>query len=101
MIRSKYDNRYKEIGRKVAQYRSAAGYTQEDFANKLGISYSYIAQIEAPNQVKRMSLEVLFEIAEALNIDIKDLLWKYTLLVNGYFLFLYFIKHQHICLTVL
>ena len=74
MIHSKYDTRYKEIGRKIAKYRVATGYTQEDFANKLGISYSYIAQIEAPNQVKRMSLEILFEIADALNIDIKDLL---------------------------
>lgn len=74
MIRSKYDNRYKEIGRKIARLRAASGYTQESFANKVGISYSYIAQIEAPNQVKRMSLEVLFEIADALDVDIKELL---------------------------
>lgn len=74
MIHSKYDTRYKEIGRKIAKYRTSIGYTQEDFANMLGISYSYIAQIEAPNQVKRMSLEVLFEIADALKVDVKDLL---------------------------
>ena len=43
-------------------------------ANKVGISYSYLTQIEAPNVVKKMSLEVLFDIADVLNIDIKDLL---------------------------
>ncbi|MBQ9266833.1 MAG: helix-turn-helix transcriptional regulator [Clostridia bacterium] len=74
MIHSKYDKRYKEIGRKIAKYRSEQGYIQETFANALGVSYSYIAQIEAPNQAKRMSLELLFEIAELLNIDVKDLL---------------------------
>lgn len=40
----------------------------------VGISYSYITQIEAPHVVKKMSLEVLFDIAEALNTDIKNLL---------------------------
>ena len=50
------------------------GYIQETFANALGVSYSYVAQIEAPNQAKRMSLELLFEIAELLDIDVKDLL---------------------------
>lgn len=74
MISSKYDNKYREIGRKIAKYRIEQGYTQNAFANKLGISTSYIAQIEAPNQTKRMSLELLFEIADLLGLDIKDLL---------------------------
>jgi hypothetical protein len=33
-----------------------------------------MTQIEAPNVVKKMSLEVLFDIADTLKIDIKDLL---------------------------
>lgn len=74
MVNSKYDNRYKDIGRKIAKYRKEQGYIQETFANALGVSYSYVAQIEAPNQAKRMSLELLFEIAELLDIDVKDLL---------------------------
>jgi len=40
----------------------------------VGISYSYLTQIEAPNVEKKMSLEVLFDIASALEIDIKELL---------------------------
>ena len=38
------------------------------------MSYSYLTQIEAPNVVTKMSLEILFDIADTLEIDIKDLL---------------------------
>ena len=70
----KHSNRYKEIGIKIAKYRNKKGLTQEQLANEVGVSYSYITQIEAPNVVKKMSLEILLDIAETLDIDIKDLL---------------------------
>ena len=70
----KYDKKYKSIGIKISEYRLKRKLTQEELANKVGISYSYLTQIEAPNVVKKMSLEVLFDIADALKIDIKDLL---------------------------
>lgn len=75
MIESvKYGERYKIIGQNIAKYRKQKGLSQEELANGVGISYSYIIQIEAPNVVKKMSLEVLFDIAKYLEIDIKDLL---------------------------
>lgn len=70
----KHDKKYKSIGIKISEYRLKRKLTQEELANKVGISYSYLTQIEAPNVVKKMSLEVLFDIADALKIDIKDLL---------------------------
>lgn len=70
----KYSERYKNIGIKISKYRIKKNLTQEELANQVGISYSYLTQIEAPNVVKKMSLEVLFDIADVLNIDIKDLL---------------------------
>ncbi|MCI8291108.1 MAG: helix-turn-helix transcriptional regulator [Clostridia bacterium] len=70
----KYSDKYKNIGTKISKYRIKNGLTQEQLANKVGISYSYLTQIEAPNVIKKMSLEVLFDIADVLNIDIKDLL---------------------------
>ena len=76
----KYGDRYKQIGCKIAKYRQKTNLTQEQLANKIGISYSYMTQIEAPNVEKKMSLEVLFDIANALNIDVKDLKvgqWRY------------------------
>lgn len=70
----KHGERYKNIGIKISKYRIKRGLTQEQLANKVGVSYSYITQIEAPNVVKKMSLEVLYDIADVLKIDIKDLL---------------------------
>ena len=71
---AKYDKRYIEIGKKVAKYRKQEGLSQEELANEVGISYSYVTQIEAPKVVKKMSLEVLFDIADVINIDVKDFL---------------------------
>ena len=70
----KHSERYKNIGIKISKYRNKRGLTQEDLANAVGVSYSYITQIEAPNVVKKMSLEVLFDIADTLKVDITDLL---------------------------
>lgn len=70
----KYEERYKRIGQNIAKQRKQKGLSQEELANGVGISYSYIIQIEAPNVVKKMSLEVLFDIADYLEIDVKDLL---------------------------
>ncbi len=71
---SKHDEFYKRLGRNIAKIRLEKGYTQESFANKVGISYSYYTQIEAPNVVTKMSLETLLDIAEALDVDIKEFL---------------------------
>ena len=73
-MRMKHSERYKNMGMQIRKYRNKLGLTQEELANKVGISYSYLTQIEAPNVVKKMSLEVLYDIADVLNIDIKDLL---------------------------
>ena len=50
---SKYDERYKKIGQNIAKYRKEKGLSQEELANEVGISYSYIIHIEAPNVVKK------------------------------------------------
>ena len=52
----RHSKKYKEIGIKVSKYRNQRGMTQEELANAVGVSYSYITQIEAPNVVKKMSL---------------------------------------------
>lgn len=70
----KYAEKYKRIGQNIAKYRKEKKLSQEDLANGVGISYSYVIQIEAPNVVKKMSLEVLFDIADFLDIDVKELL---------------------------
>ena len=43
MIESvKYEERYKIIGQNIAKYRKQKGLSQEELANGVGISYSYI-----------------------------------------------------------
>lgn len=74
MSNQKHDAFYKKVGRNIAKYRSVQGYTQESFANKIGLSYSYFTQIEAPNVLVRMSLETLLDIADGLGVDIIELM---------------------------
>lgn len=68
--------RYKMIGLKIAYYRKLCGYTQEQLAVKTGITRTYLSQIECGNKGKSFSLETLFLIADALNIDVNLLLSK-------------------------
>ena len=69
----KFDNRQKfiELGYNIAYYRKHAGLTQEQLAEKLGISRQHI---EAPNIMRPISLELLFNIATVLEIDPAKLL---------------------------
>ena len=74
MINHKNTNRYKKIGRLIQFYRKQKGLTQQDLAEKISISKSYLTKIEAPNCDKSFSLEVLFEIADALHIPVQTFL---------------------------
>ncbi len=59
---------YTELGLNISYYRKKKGMTQEQLAEKSGISRSHLSSIEAPSIVKTMSLELLFRIADALEI---------------------------------
>ena len=61
--------KYIQLGLNVSYYRKLAGYTQEELAEATDLSRSYISAIEAPNEVKTFSLEVLFDIAKVLKIE--------------------------------
>lgn len=65
---------YKMIGLKIAYYRKMRGYTQEQLAGKIGISTTYLGQIERGNNGKSYSLETLLSIAVGLDIDVNLLL---------------------------
>lgn len=61
--------RYREIGYAIAYYRKRKGFTQEQLAEKVGISRQHMGAIEAPNMVRAISLDTLFNIATALEIE--------------------------------
>ncbi|MEG2957346.1 MAG: helix-turn-helix transcriptional regulator [Christensenellaceae bacterium] len=71
-----FDNttKYIELGYNIAYYRKHAGLTQEQLAEKLGISRQHIGAIEAPNLLRPVSLDLLFNIATVLKIDVTKLL---------------------------
>ena len=74
-INSQQNNkRYTEIGYNIAYYRKHKGLTQERLAEKLDISRQHLGAIEAPNIVRPVSLDLLFRIADALEIDVRLLL---------------------------
>ena len=67
-------DKYIQIGLNIAYYRKLRSMTQEELAEAAGISRSYLSTIEAPNIVKAFSIELLFDIADALQIDSYKLL---------------------------
>ena len=71
-----FDNRDKfiKLGYNIAYYRKHAGLTQEQLAERVGISRQHLGAIEAPNLVRPISLELLFNIADVLDIPAYKLL---------------------------
>lgn len=66
--------KYVSLGLNIAYYRKLNGMTQEALAERVGISRSHLSAIEAPNILRPFSLELLFDIAVALNIEVSRLL---------------------------
>ena len=67
-------DRFIELGLTIALIRKARGLSQEQLALKARISRSYLSAIEAPNIVRPFSVDVLFNVADALDIRPGDLL---------------------------
>jgi Predicted transcriptional regulators len=65
---------YIKLGLNISYFRKRAGITQEELAEKIGISRSHLSAIEAPNIIRSFSLELLFLIAQELNIAAYKLL---------------------------
>ena len=61
-------DKYIALGLNIAYYRKREGMTQDQLAEKAKLSRSYLGEIEAPNMVTTFSLEVLFNIANALKL---------------------------------
>lgn len=73
-MQTEFSKRYITLGLKIAYYRKKAGYTQETFAEKVGKSVNFIAQVEGTGTIRGISLETLFKIADVLNIEPAKLL---------------------------
>lgn len=67
-------DRYVQLGIAIAALRKMRGMSQEQLAEKADVSRSHISSIEAPGIARPFSLEVFFNIADALEIDPTDLI---------------------------
>lgn len=63
---------YVKIGEKIRKYRKEKGISQEELAEKVGISVTHMSHIETANT--KLSLPVFVSIAEALGLKLDDLL---------------------------
>ncbi len=69
-----YSFRYKQIGRKIAYFRSLRNMTQAELAEKINISISSLGKIERGVYNNNVSLTILMSIANGLDIDLVMLL---------------------------
>ncbi|MCL1964259.1 MAG: helix-turn-helix transcriptional regulator [Firmicutes bacterium] len=72
-MKHEYVDRYRELGLRVSLLRKIKGYTQEQLAERAGKSLTFIGSIEAPNMPTSVSLETIFDIANALEMPVYQL----------------------------
>ena len=77
-MKSEFPDQYRILGLRIAYYRKLANYTQEAFAEKIGKSVNFIAQVEGPGTTKGVSLETRFKMADVLGIPPSKLLEEVT-----------------------
>ena len=73
-MKTDYPERYITLGLKIAYYRKKRGYTQENLAEKVGISLNFLEQVEGTGTIRGISLETLFKMADVLQVAPSKLL---------------------------
>ena len=63
-----YGDQYLQLGLKIAYYRKLRGLTQEELAERVGLTSAFIGHVEAPNISKAISMDTLFAIADVLDV---------------------------------
>lgn len=73
-VEFKNRDRFLQLGIAISTLRKMRGLSQEQLAEKANVSRSHISSIEAPGVVRPFSLEVFFNLADALEVDPADLI---------------------------
>lgn len=67
---NKYEvNIYEQISKNIKKYRKRAGITQAVLAENVGISHEFIRRIESKKGSKTFSVDTVWKISLALNVD--------------------------------
>ncbi|MCL2562978.1 MAG: helix-turn-helix domain-containing protein [Oscillospiraceae bacterium] len=72
-MRQEHADIYKKLRFNITYARKMQGLSQLQLAEKAGISRTHMSNIEAPNGDTGLSLDVLFDIAAALDVPIAKL----------------------------
>ena len=73
-VEFKNRDRFLQLGIAISALRKMRGLSQEQLAEKANVSRSHISSIEPPGIVRPFSLEVFFNLADALEVDPADLI---------------------------
>lgn len=73
-VQFKNYDRFIRLGIAIGMLRRVKGFSQEVLADKAGISRSLLSSIEAPGVAKVFSMEVFFDLADALEINPAELI---------------------------
>lgn len=63
---------FKKIGKNIQKQRKIKGYTQETFAELMGVTWSYVSKIECG--ILNLSVGKIYDIAAFLKVEISDLI---------------------------
>lgn len=63
-------NIYRKIALNIKRYRKLKHMTQKQLAESIGYSYEYIRRIEAPKYAGGFTIELVYLVSVALDIDI-------------------------------
>ena len=67
---NKYEiNIYEQIARNIKKYRNQVGITQAELAERVGVSHEFIRRNESKKGKKSFSVDTLWKISLALDID--------------------------------
>jgi transcriptional regulator with XRE-family HTH domain len=67
-LKDAHKRKYTQMGLKISYYRKLKGLSQEQLAEIVGKSLAFIGAVEAPNIVRAISMDTLFDIADVLEV---------------------------------
>ena len=68
----KHIKKHYKLGRQIQKLRKEKGYTQEELAEKLHISLSYVGKIEIGE--RKPNLKMLYKIAKKIGVKVNELI---------------------------
>lgn len=74
IVNFKNRDRFIQLGIAISALRKMRGMSQDQLAEKSGLSRSHISAIEAPGMVRAFSMDAFFNIADALEVDPAELI---------------------------